>query len=175
MTQQHLLPKFGPGKAGDADAPPTAGSIGNAATEPVVSPEVQQNEGMPMNVAENHPIEEQTITAAGMRDGSSGKIARAGGPTDGQKRRVPSYWLGWVRRKNPFRPKPTGRKGPEPLQGELLLESITVMRNDLTETDLEVVPGAQVSGPRAAAEANPERARFVWRRIMSRLFGIRRS
>ncbi|HWD93846.1 MAG TPA: hypothetical protein VG938_16010 [Verrucomicrobiae bacterium] len=49
--------------------------------------------------------------------------------------------LVWLRNSKPAQPKSAiPRFGKGPVQGELSLENIKVMRNDLSETDLEAVP-----------------------------------
>ena len=65
---------------------------------------------------------------------------------------------------------------PSKSQKELALETITPLRNDLTESDLEFVLSAEnpqsnpFSGPNEAAGQNPSPAP-VWSRIAARLFG----
>src|SRR5206468_1628770 len=85
----------------------------------------------------------------------------------------------WTRMKNPFRPQAPGRsKRSEPVQGELLLDTITVVRNDLNETDLELVAAAEPQPESAPAQPEikaAESARLAWRRVTARLFGDRRS
>ena len=64
---------------------------------------------------------------------------------------------------------------PAPRQGELLLEGIKVVRNDLSETDLEVVKTAPVAAPGGVVEANsapkPAVRQRAWDRMRSRLVG----
>jgi hypothetical protein len=83
----------------------------------------------------------------------------------------------WTRIKNPFHPTASGRKRLEPVQGELLLDTVTVVRNDLNETDLELVPAPEPQTFPAApqTEKATESARLVWGRITARLFGDKRS
>ncbi len=60
---------------------------------------------------------------------------------------------------------------PGPVQGELLLDEVKVMRNDLTETDLEVVrlakkpaaPGANPFGSKPSGDTK------AWKRVADRL------
>src|SRR5205823_3659975 len=101
----------------------------------------------------------------------------------------------WARLKNPFRPQLPVRKVPAPLQAELSLDAVRVVRNDLNETDLEIVPAGNrpatpaPSSPRtgklarerieggAAAPAlpSPQTGKRVWERIRARFFGKRRT
>jgi hypothetical protein len=49
--------------------------------------------------------------------------------------------LVWFGDRQPAEPKPAApRFNKKPVQGELSLENIKVMRNDLSDTDVEVVP-----------------------------------
>ena len=63
-----------------------------------------------------------------------------------------------------------------PVQGELSLDKIKVVRNDLSDADLEVVPARTAGGPASSAPAlqTEERAGVVestWGRATTRLFG----
>lgn len=83
------------------------------------------------------------------------KVAAA---VDGWLKKInPMVWLG---NRKPAEAKPAVprfTKGQGPIQGELSLDNIKVMRNDLSETDVEVVPAKprpvvpQPSGDAAAA------------------------
>jgi hypothetical protein len=69
------------------------------------------------------------------------------------------------------------RAATKPLvQGELSLESIKVVRNDLSDSDLEIVPAGQpkakkIEAPALAAPVKAEPALTRWDRVSSRLFG----
>jgi hypothetical protein len=63
-----------------------------------------------------------------------------------------------------------------PVQGELSLDRIKVVRNDLSDADLEVVPAkprvapaATVPAPRAVEKA--EEAKNMWGRVTARIWG----
>ena len=58
-----------------------------------------------------------------------------------------------------------------PVQGELSLDRIKVVRNDLTDADLEVVPATRM-GPTPAVLGGKTvaRAEWSWRQVTSRLF-----
>jgi hypothetical protein len=107
--------------------------------------------------------------------------------------KAPEVVEGWVKKLNPLvwfsgrkpvEPKPGApRSGKRHVQGELSLDNIKVMRNDLSDTDVEVVP-AKARGPRnpppaiqasgsAAAMAVPELppARTAWEYLGERLLG----
>ncbi len=70
---------------------------------------------------------------------------------------------------------PKRRSSRPMVQPELSLEKVRVMRNDLSETDLEIVhakpaiePEVNPGTPNPAPKANP---RPAWMRVTSRLFG----
>jgi hypothetical protein len=73
--------------------------------------------------------------------------------------------------------KPVIPRFPKPpVQGELSLDRIKVVRNDLSDADLEVVPAkppatptASVPAPRAVEKA--ERAASAWERVTTRILG----
>ena len=64
---------------------------------------------------------------------------------------------------------------PAPRQGELLLEGIKVVRNDLSESDLEIVKANAAPAATGAPEVNPARKPVArpgaWDRVRSRLVG----
>lgn len=83
-------------------------------------------------------------------------------------------WAGkvgrWFGRGRSDRRRP-GARGPRALvQGELCLENVTVVRNDLNDSDLEVVARPAEPEP-AGATLDPLPARQAWSRVGQRLFG----
>jgi hypothetical protein len=102
----------------------------------------------------------------------------------------PAAVEGWVKKLNPLvwwgnrnavQTKPaTPRSGKTPVQGELSLDNIKVIRNDLSETDMEIVPmkARPANVPAAppastAAMAVPELppATSAWEYLGERLLG----
>ena len=94
-------------------------------------------------------------------------------------------WLSeWGRKLNPLSrgPKPAGLvkslaplPGMPPQQGELSLDAVKVMRNDLSDTDFEVVrPRAvrSVSPVMAMTAEKLEPVGAAWNRITTRFFGV---
>ena len=94
-------------------------------------------------------------------------------------------WLSeWGRKLNPLSrgPKPARLvkslaplSAPPPQQGELSLDAVKVMRNDLSDTDFEVVrPRATrlVSPVMAMAAEKLEPVGAAWNRITTRFFGV---
>ena len=64
----------------------------------------------------------------------------------------------------------------EPLQGELSLDKVKVVRNDLADADLEVVPAKSAvrsagAGPVSQPVARGATADSAWTRFATRVFG----
>jgi hypothetical protein len=77
--------------------------------------------------------------------------------------------------------KPAIPRFPKPpVQGELSLERIKVVRNDLSDADLEVVPARPSATPAAAAPAprlieKAEGTKSAWERVTTRILGAGRT
>jgi hypothetical protein len=128
-------------------------------------------------------VEAQTETATSMEMDSQ--------PASTEPEGVPSVVGGWLQKLNPMvwleNNKPAEAKlalpspGKMPVQGELSLDNIKVMRNDLSETDVEIVPGkvrptnipSASAGAAAAVMAVPElpSARKAWEFLGEHLMG----
>jgi hypothetical protein len=85
-----------------------------------------------------------------------------------------AYPLGrWTVFKNPFSRKGAPRQAA-PVQGELSLDTLKVVRNDLSDADLEIIraaePVAPTSAP-AAPPADPLPTGLLLSRITARIFG----
>jgi len=78
----------------------------------------------------------------------------------------------WVAKLNPFssasKSAATAKDGKVPTQTELSLDTVKVLRNDLTDVDVEVVP--LKSRPAVAAAADVAPARKPWEYLGERLF-----
>jgi hypothetical protein len=90
----------------------------------------------------------------------------------------------WLGKANPFSrfAKPAGPKKSAvpcftkpPVQSELCLDNVQVVRNDLSDADLEVVPVVPVApagvDPDLAAAGHGETAGKAWGRLTARIFG----
>jgi len=119
---------------------------------------------------------ETLVTVASKPSGPSGPtgVVAAGARAAARVLRLNSKLnplFGWVRPKGGARALP--RTDPM-VQGELSLDRVKVVRNDLSDSDLEIVPARKPSQPTlsapelAAAQGSPQRA---WERMASRLFG----
>jgi len=105
-------------------------------------------------------------------------------PVDGWLKKInPMVWFG---NRKPAEPKPAIQrfsKAKTPVQGELSLDNIKVMRNDLSDADVEVVPAksrppkvvvaasAQVSAAAAMAIPDLPPARAAWEFLGEHLMG----
>jgi hypothetical protein len=72
--------------------------------------------------------------------------------------------FGWLGRRN---------RGSELVQGELSLEKVTVLRNDLSDSDLELVLKKRSQARKASATARPwstSEEQQPWSKLASRLF-----
>ena len=163
MTQQHLLPKFGSTK----DPEPQASAMSALPAPARVLP--AKDSELPVELLTQNKQTQMTVVKedASRAPRLMGSARVAGTP----------FWR-WAQSKNPFRSKPAPRKRVGPLQGELLLEGVKVVRNDLNEADLEVisaVPPSETPKRHAGPDATAETPRPAWGRIATRLFGERRT
>ena len=106
--------------------------------------------------------------------------------------RKPAAFGGWVTRINPLPLlrllKPGANKSPKPrparaaVQGELSLEKVKVVRNDLNDADVELLPARStvtVSASSAISpvvtKTEPKAVSTTWNRLTSRLLGAGQS
>ena len=167
MTQQNLLPKFGPTRG---NAPPE--SAGCETAKPSATP-TRTGEG-PVGSAQPKGTEKRmTAIEAYSQIGSAASFG--GGVTVPQP-----YPAGrWNMIRNPFQRRSASQKSATMIQGELSLAGVRPVRNDLNEADLEVVPrrsapakvpGEPVRATAPAAGPEPPKATgFLWSRLRLRL------
>jgi hypothetical protein len=80
----------------------------------------------------------------------------------------------WTVFKNPFSRRGTAARETAPVQSELSLESLKVVRNDLSDADLEIIRAAEPLppvAPPATVPAEPLPAGLFLSRITARIFG----
>lgn len=166
MMRQDLLPKFGPVKAPEERVPCAGGVSENPAiartrleqSSPRIAPAT--NDRKAMNAVEQNAHE---VTVPGT-------VAR------------PAFPLGrWTLFKNPFSKPPKPKAIETRAQPELSLDRVKPVRNDLSDTDLELIRPAKcaskqdgpATSPVALVTAAPERA--AWDRIKTQFFGVSKS
>jgi hypothetical protein len=149
LTQQSLLPKFGPAKpqesqqAGKPESQP-AGSINTTRTSAEKTEKV-------MNATAAMLPQMQARAADEPR--ASRPAPRASDPEPKQ-----AFPLGrWTIFRNPFSraPKPAGPVAPP--QGQLMLDLVKPVRNDLSDSDLEVVAVRETAGQPIEKSAGEKR------------------
>ncbi len=96
-------------------------------------------------------------------------------------------WFGWIKKLNPLALLPLGRSGGMasrgrigklPVQAELSLDRVQVVRNDLRDTDLEIVPGRLMGMPSGASPILMNSARpdtRGWSRLATHLMGVEQT
>jgi len=157
LTNHKLLPKFGSKRNPFAAGKSGAGGSGTAPVQTPAAPKAAK--ALPPNI----------FSRGAMSRPWTARLA---------------FWLGGLKARlrrsqaGARRVQPPPAAGTHPigaLQGELLLEGIKVVRNDLSETDLEIVTAKPTALENAAAAtpmpAAPAGADGAWDRIRSRLTG----
>jgi hypothetical protein len=169
MTDPRALPKFGSAKApgaipavpelpGCETAPPETGK--DSASVAAAS---QPAAGLPQ--PRSDVLSAQALGAS--RRGAAKIMAWAGRMRTGLKER-------FSRRRRPAPSPSLARPARSPVQGELSLDLVKVMRNDLSDTDLEIVavkaPAAQTSSASPRAVGRIQAAERAVSRATTRLF-----
>jgi len=167
LTQQSLLPKFGGEKGPESvvglkpNGSPLMPPVQNAGTTPPVAVKVgllsrifRRRTNKTMNTVEADP-----------------SMASASAPPKPEH----AFPFGrWTLFRNPInRVPPPPKSWPDagPVQGELLLDAVKPVRNDLNDSDLEVVQAALQRAPEPAAclavpiAGSAEPALPAWRRV----------
>lgn len=156
MNAQGMLPKFGREGTRPAPAPVTAAP---AVTPPPAESTTKSFSGTTMS---KHSIAVQS------------ESQRSGGA---------KFWGPWTRLRNKFTSKRSAARvaGP-PVQAELALDMVRPVRNDLSDSDLEIVTQAKRKMPPAqpmlATTAMKQRdpgGGVLWGRVRTRLFGVRQA
>lgn len=175
MTQQSLLPKFGAAKQSETVEAPVVDSDLKAAPVPPVNANTKQKAASEPTAAKEKRTKVMTAveTEFPAVDTAAPVMPKQAFP---QGR--------WTIFRNPFGTAVSKPKAvPAPVQGELSLDSVKPVRNDLSDSDLEVI---RVSRPApveamavtpvmsispAASEEPPESAGPVWDHLKTQFFG----
>jgi hypothetical protein len=171
MTQQSLLPKFGAGKQETAELPVAEPESKAVSAPPVETKAISRAASEPTAANEKRT---RVMTAVETEFPAANAAAPAPPPQ--------AYPQGrWTLFRNPFGAATAKPKaGPAPVQGELSLDAVKPVRNDLSDSDLEVIRVSRPApvagtpapvGPPAAAVELPESAGPVWDRLKTQFFG----
>jgi len=150
VTAKGLLPKFVSAKNPFGPKP---GSASVPAGEGEVTPALQPLPARSEQASEKSAAPEKKETTPARTPALAGKSGGVWG----------RFWSGFGRITGAVVPKRKARSevrfvAPavrQPIQGELSLDTVKVMRNDLSDTDFEVVPARRAS---AAADVSPKAA-----------------
>lgn len=166
LTSQRLLPKFeskknpfGAGAPGQAEAAPDQ----SPQAQPAVAPDVQRDSDAPVNAAPSGVSEPERLPETG------GLWSRSASWCAARLRSL------FVFRRALSAPASAQRQQSKRLfQAELLLQSVKVMRNDLSDSDVEIVTCKKSAAPKmktAAAETQSQSAPGAWNKVAGTLFG----
>jgi hypothetical protein len=190
MRTRNLLPKFGSAKNPFAQPPPNAGTSGGSATSSSAKLETGSlfepaaPEPAPREPVKAPPIKESNMpakqpVAAALPAKVEAKQAASPPPVTPSSK--PGRWSGWVKKLNPLSLLPPlrgagGRSRParKHVQTELTLEKVRVVRNDLSDSDMEIIPGKLMGLPSGASPILPHPANSgpgAWGRLTSKLMG----
>ena len=168
MVEQGLLPKFAPVGRPVSLAPKRKSDVPEA-----------KKEQSPISMGASNSQPENLFQIAGPMT----EPVKAVAPTPQAARCVnaisaPTNWfrLG----NNPFVNRPAGSlRPPTPAQGELSLVAVKPVRNDLSDSDLQIVPARPETKPEASKPPRPRLLRpeltgFAWSRLTARFFNSER-
>lgn len=142
LSKQGLLPRFGSPKNPFAERTPESSGPSSAVSTATAKSALPENPPTPTPAA----AKESTSPARRAVTAILGRGGRTVGRWVERLRRLRIPWF------QSQAPKPaTWRKAVAPVQTELSLDNVRVVRNDLRESDLEVVP-LRSSAPRKVTE-----------------------
>jgi len=160
MRQQHPLPKFGPPARPETKTPDAVATHSRPVVEEQRAPFSQPE---PQAIKKNmNPLHTRPPAPSGAAMNTTSLSS--------------AFPLGrWTRlRRNPFGSRPQRPAGTPPVQGELRLDLVRPVRNDLSDADLEVVEAPEPVSAARESEAGSsidESHRFLWSRLTARIFG----
>jgi hypothetical protein len=184
LTSQRLLPKFGsdrnPFCAKEAATPPT---LPGEATErnAVVTPEPEAV--ATTRAFRRDPAVRSAVAAPG--PAAARASAKGWGIISALRVRTTGFRKNWAGKLHGLLSRPARKPmrmalplATKPaVQGELSLDRIKVVRNDLSDADLEVVgakpsPLAAVNAPAPRSAERAESGALAWRRLAARVCGV---
>lgn len=161
MTQQSLLPTFGGAKATESQAVEIDSPAAEATPRPVrMDPATRTAAAEPAGTARNKPGPD-----------------RAAVFVDATKTLRPFGGCSWF--KNPFARTALPKPENGPVQTELSLDSVKPVRNDLSDSEVELggvpgrtdVPPGTPTAPKALPDQTTAVTGGLWQRFKKRLFG----
>jgi hypothetical protein len=199
MRTRNLLPKFGSAKNPFAPPTPDLESPGAPHTSspaklqtaslfesPIREPE--HREAAPIEAAKPAPKKElKTAPQSSAAPVAPAKVeARMPvAPAPSAPSGKPGKIGGWIKKLNPLALLPPrrgdsgrGRPARKPVQTELTLEKVRVVRNDLSDTDLEIVPGRLMGLPSGASPILPHTGNSgpgAWSRLTTKILGAQHA
>jgi hypothetical protein len=206
ITRQRLLPEFGAKKNPFKNTGEAAPEAGDGAITSLIAAPVIETSAISTAQTQSSSPDFQSCSIDASRNVCTPGTARPNGsaglgsprvsvasdaaaPGDAPPRQVHSRWLDWAKHqvgnltslvaKKPAKTTtPSIPKFNKPLvQAELSLERVRVVRNDLSDSDLEVVrtrpqPRAPTPEFQTEAEEKPLPIERPWNRMAGRFFGV---
>lgn len=205
MRPRNLLPKFGPGKnpfatpAPGSEPPRVSAKPGAAKLETASLFESTDREAAALAPAPVEPakpvIAKEPKTAprqpakapAPVTASTPAKVEakQAASPAPTVPSKKPARASTWIKKFNPISLLPPwrgegsrSRPARKAVQTELTLEKVRVVRNDLSDTDLEIVPGRLMGLPSGASPIlphTPSSEHGTWGRLTSKFMGAQHA
>ena len=179
MVEGNLLPKFNPTVRTAPGAPTVkAEPVGLVTTLRMENPATAPLETEPEQLSIKQVLDRawEYLLKSGRSAFTTG--AAAGSSLTGRLKKIKplSFWKGRQLRGGAGKIKPV----KSAVQGELSLDRVKVVRNDLSDTDLEIVPVANMKQSKST-EPVPMLANQMaptetsWGRLATRIFGVRQT
>ncbi len=191
MRTRNLLPKFGSAKNPFAPAPPKMESPGGPTDPSAEKLETgslfESPPGERPKPAETKELKTPSRPSVNATVPAKAEVKPAATPAPAKPapKPEPRRWTGWIEKLNPLSLLPSrrgeggrNRAGRKPVQAELTLEKVRVVRNDLNDTDFEIVPGRLMGLPSGASPILPQPHRSepgAWSRLSSKLLGAQQA
>jgi len=157
MAEQGLLPKFAP--------------MGRPVS---LAPKQKSDEPLPIQEANRTPNAPPKSIQFFQVPEPVAKPVKAAAPTPRAARFAADVSTNWFRLGGqPFLNRPAGRSKPTTAQTELSLDAVRPVRNDLSDSDLQIVPAKtgiepDASKRRSSRLLKPEMTGFAWSRLTAR-------
>jgi hypothetical protein len=176
LTRQRLLPKFGAGKNPFGDRR----KLETDSTERQ-TPGNDRRDGFVLETQSN-PAASRAPEAAPCGNEEISPPSQGSSPQQANavpQRRPAAFFSEWktklvgllAKRSCKTATPAVGRFAKPPVQSELALDSIKVVRNDLRDTDVEILPAKSPSASAKPFVEKTEGAEQVWERVTARVLG----